>query len=64
MLVTITVNLDDEQEITRFAEVDSADNTSFWSHGVRIGTNKALDAIIRMMEAEYGEAPNDGIHLA
>ena len=63
MKVTVTVTLDDDQMIERFVEIDSAGNPLYWSRGIRVGAERALESVVRTAEAQYGAASLEGIHL-
>lgn len=63
MKVTIKVELDDGQELNWFSEVDSAGNPKFWSQGFIVAAEASVEAVKKMVEAQYGTADYQGVHI-
>jgi hypothetical protein len=63
MKVTVAVELDDGTKIECPVRVNSSDNPLYWSQGIKRGVDDASEIVGQMVEAVYGVAERDGIHI-
>lgn len=63
MKVTVAVELDDGTKLEVPLKVDSSSSKNFWSRGFKRGVDDAAEIVGQMIEAAYGSADTEGIHI-
>jgi hypothetical protein len=63
MKITVSVELDDGTKLEVPMKVDSSSSGNYWSRGFKRGVDDAAEIVGQMIEAVYGTADREGIHL-